>query len=437
MANCTLKTNSEGYQYYEIRVRRGRGLPTLSTTWYVPDGWSKRAIDRELEKVAAEFERKAKAGEIISRKEQKELAALAEAEAAKICTFQQYAEKVYLPALKITASKHTIDNFERNLKNHIYPRLGQMKITDITTADITALLLAEQSSGNMAAPKKAQNRKNTKTQKKETDQNTGLKISSVTKLYCILRLIFKKAYLEDMISKNPMDKVIKPKATKAEGKEAKNVEFYTEEELIRIMDLIEQEPLQWRTYIRLLIDTGCRRGEACGLRWCDVDFEDNCVVFAPTLAYTPEAGIYLDTPKNGKARKVYIDPEITELLKKLKKSQKVTTFDKKGYVFTQSEDSSLPMHPDTPTRYFKNFGDRYHMNRFHPHKLRHSFVSIALTNGADPVSVSQKVGHSDVAVTLRVYSHASDNSQKRANDIFRSALMKSRSKDDPKTYTGN
>ena len=97
MANCTLKTNSEGYQYYEIRVRRGRGLPTLSTTWYVPDGWSKRAIDRELEKIAAEFERKAKAGEIISRKEQKELAALAEAEAAKICTFQQYAEKS-LPA---------------------------------------------------------------------------------------------------------------------------------------------------------------------------------------------------------------------------------------------------------------------------------------------------------------------------------------------------
>ena len=190
------------------------------------------------------------------------------------------------------------------------------------------------------------------------------------------------------------------------------------------MDLIEQEPLQWRTYIRLLIDTGCRRGEACGIRWCDVDFDENCITFAHTLSYTPEEGIYLDTPKNGKSRKVYIDPQITELLKELKKAKKVKKLDNTGFVFTQSPDSPLPIHPDSPTRYFKKFGERNSLEKFHPHKLRHSFVSVALTNGADPVSVSQKVGHSDVAVTLRVYSHASAESQKRANDLFRSALVR-------------
>ncbi len=427
MASCALKTNKEGQRYYEIRVRRGKGLPTLSTVWYVPDGWSKRTIDRELAKVSAEFEQKAKNGEIISRKEQKEQISLAAAEAAKIRTFKQYAEQVYMPALKVTAAKHTIDNFERNLELHIYPRIGEMKITEITTADITALLLAEQASGKIKAkPATSKSRKHKKpaTQKQSSEQSKALSISSVTKLYCILNLIFKKAYLEETIMKNPMDKVTKPKATKAEGKKEESVEFYTADELVRIMDLIEQEPLQWRTYIRLLIDTGCRRGEACGIRWCDVDFDENCITFAHTLSYTSEEGIYLDTPKNRKSRKVYIDPQITELLKELKKAKKVKKLDNTGFVFTQSPESPLPMHPDSPTRYFKKFGDRNSLEKFHPHKLRHSFVSVALTSGADPVSVSQKVGHSDVAVTLRVYSHASAESQKRANDLFRSALIK-------------
>ncbi|MBP5461774.1 MAG: tyrosine-type recombinase/integrase, partial [Lachnospiraceae bacterium] len=58
----------------------------------------------------------------------------------------------------------------------------------------------------------------------------------------------------------------------------------------------------------------------------------------------------------------------------------------------------------------------------HPHKLRHSFASIAITGGADIASVSEILGHSDKAVTLRVYSHANEESKKRASEIFRSAL---------------
>ena len=62
----------------------------------------------------------------------------------------------------------------------------------------------------------------------------------------------------------------------------------------------------------------------------------------------------------------------------------------------------------------------------HPHKLRHSFASIAITNGADIASVSEKLGHSDKAVTLRMYTHADKESIKRAGDIFRAALNEKR-----------
>ena len=63
------KTTKAGRDYYEITVSRGRSLPRLFSRWYVPEGWSQRAIDRELAKVAAEFERQCKAGEVVSRRE--------------------------------------------------------------------------------------------------------------------------------------------------------------------------------------------------------------------------------------------------------------------------------------------------------------------------------------------------------------------------------
>ena len=70
----------------------------------------------------------------------------------------------------------------------------------------------------------------------------------------------------------------------------------------------------------------------------------------------------------------------------------------------------------------RDFAKRYNVPGLHPHKLRHSFASVAITNGADVASVSEKLGHADKSTTLRMYTHADAESVKRAGDIFRNAL---------------
>lgn len=80
------KTTKAGRDYYEITVSRGRSQSRLFSRWYVPEGWSQRAIDRELAKVAAEFERQCKAGEVVSRREKRQQEAQEAEEAAKIQT---------------------------------------------------------------------------------------------------------------------------------------------------------------------------------------------------------------------------------------------------------------------------------------------------------------------------------------------------------------
>ncbi len=86
------------------------------------------------------------------------------------------------------------------------------------------------------------------------------------------------------------------------------------------------------------------------------------------------------------------------------------------------------MHPQSPSWYMQKFSKKCGVPGLHPHKLRHTFASIAITNGADVASVSEKLGHSDKAVTLRMYTHASQESIKRASQIFRDALKKTNQK---------
>ena len=80
------------------------------------------------------------------------------------------------------------------------------------------------------------------------------------------------------------------------------------------------------------------------------------------------------------------------------------------------------MHPQSPTRYLKKLSRRYGIPDLHPHKLRHTFASVAITSGADIASVSEALGHSDKAVTLRMYTHADQESISRAAEVFRRAI---------------
>ena len=107
MASTRKLNTKDGVPFYEISVSRGRGIPRLTTRWYPPAGWSQKAIDRELVKVAVEFERKVKAGEVITRQEERIESYRKALEAAQIKTLKQYGETVFMPSLAIRCSENT------------------------------------------------------------------------------------------------------------------------------------------------------------------------------------------------------------------------------------------------------------------------------------------------------------------------------------------
>ena len=415
MAYIQEKETKKGEKYYKISVSRGYGKSPYSMRWYAPDGWSKRSIESELKKVAAKFEADCNSGLVKNREERKEEEERNQAEQLKIETVKQYGERVFMPSKKIQCAENTRAYYQEMLDRHIYPAFGKAKLPEITSAQISAFILEKQSS--------------------------NISFSTLKGVYNTFNQLLKMAYMNDLISVNPMDKVQRPRQPKTEI-QCSGIKAYTEKELLYIMDCLKNEPLKWQVFINLMIDTGCRRGELCGLKWDCISFNDFSIAIKNNLCYTAEKGVYNDTPKTGKERTVYISANSIKLLKmlqdqqeedlkrrkkRLEKDHKPLEFSKVSkseYVFTQ-KGYSEPMHPQAPNRYFKKFEEKYNIEDFHPHKLRHSFASVAITKGADVASVSEILGHSDKATTLRMYTHADAESMKKAFEIFQNALKTS------------
>lgn len=393
MASIKLNETKDGRRFFQICVSRGYGKAPYKTRWYWPDGWSKRTAEREAAKQAAAFELACKNGEVLNRAQEREKAAQEAAEAAKLKTVQQYADGVFMPTKEASFSENTRSSYRMFLDKHILPILGSALLTEVTPAMITKLLIDFQKAGYAHA--------------------------TAIKLYNILNGVFEMAFLDDSIPMNPMLKVKRPAPRKGEQPREENDKALTAKELAQVLSCVEREPLKWRAYINLAADSGARRGELCGLWWSDIDWRSGTATIRRNLQYTATAGIYETSPKNGKSRIVDIGPETLSLLRQFRTEQAAICFSK--YVFTQ-DGTAEPMHPQSPTRYFKKFGERYGIKDFHPHKLRHSSASIAITSGADIVSVSERLGHSDTAVTLRMYAHANEESIRRAGQIVRDAL---------------
>ena len=179
MPSTRKKTTKAGAIFYEIRVSRGRNKTYLTRRWYPPEGWSQKAIDRELARIAAEFERQVQAGEIISRAEKRQQEAQEAARTAQILTLRKYAERVFMPTITVTSTETTRTSYQGNLDKWILPALGDTKLPEITSAQLTALLV------DMQKQRKAH--------------------STTIKVYTILDSLFKMAYLSDVIDRNPME----------------------------------------------------------------------------------------------------------------------------------------------------------------------------------------------------------------------------------------
>ena len=176
-----------------------------------------------------------------------------------------------------------------------------------------------------------------------------------------------------------------------------------------------------------LATTGCRRGEALGLRWRDVDLAQGLVSIRQTLAVIEHEVVVRPFTKSGRARVVQLDRGTVALLRFRRpltlrsRLERGEPADEDDLVFARLD--GHPLHPEHVSRAFERAVRRLGFPIIRLHDLRHTWATLALAAGVDVKVVSERLGHASTTITWDIYQHvtpsmASDAAQVVADLIF-------------------
>ena len=249
----------------------------------------------------------------------------------------------------------------------------------------------------------------------------SLSAKTIKEYHQFISSVLSTAVKWELIFSNPCDRVTIPKVPRKEAK------YLDEEDTSRLLQLLEEEDLKHKTIIYLLIFSGMRRGELCGLEWSDVDFENNQIQIQRNSLYTPERGLYTDSCKTeSSVRKIHVPTFIIGMLEEYKTWQ-LNQGIKSERIFTQKNGS--PIFPDGITSWFRKFMRKSDLPYITLHSLRHTSATLLIAGGADIQTVSSRLGHSKTSTTLDVYSHTIKSADELASQTLEAMLGKPTSGD--------
>ena len=234
----------------------------------------------------------------------------------------------------------------------------------------------------------------------KTKNGKTLSPKTIRHHYSTLNLIFSYAEEKGYTSINPVKSVKAPKIVR------KSVDALTKEQVAAFKNEIDKLPLMQRTIYSLLLTTGIRRGECYGLKWEDIDLENQVIKIERSVTYTNGYGIKVGLPKTDTGiRYVPVTKHTTSLLWEYKAYRNTFKAVKQDmFVFPSDSSPYEPHNPSYITKHMKKFMKRAGLPDMSPQDLRHTCASLLLQSGADVKSVQDILGHSDAATTLNYYA---------------------------------
>jgi integrase len=307
-------------------------------------------------------------------------------------TLRAFVEAEWLPVLRTQVRASTYSSYERNLRLHVLPALGDRQLQALKSTELTALYAKLLLDGRADAHAKGK----------------GLSVRSVRYVHTILRACLQHAVDGDVLPRNPADKA-KPPVQSAAGNRHETIHAWTGPELSAFLTRTthQRHHVAWH----LLAMTGMRRGEVLGLAWDLVDLDAGTVSVRRTLVDVLAGGVPVwSDPKTDRGRRlISLDAGTVAKLRAHRKAQAEERlligagYRDLGLVFAMPD--GRPVHPERFSREFAQTVTRSGLPVIRLHDLRHTWATLALQSGIHPKVVQERLGHSNISITLDIYSH--------------------------------
>lgn len=279
------------------------------------------------------------------------------------------------------------------VKDHIVPTLGRKLVDRVTRKEVQRLIRLK--SEQVVQPRSKDG--------KPTSTKT-LSQSTLRNIRAVLHSAYAEAVRDGLAPSNPADHVALPRAPQAE------TQFLNPAEAALLLKAAE--PTEFGPLVSFLLATGCRIGEATGLRWQDVDLDRGYAHVRGQLQRQGGRLVYVPGTKTNKGRVLPLAPRVVTMLQGMR---------------------LLGAEPDPDGVIFLNvYGRRFDRKyvgtgikalcrqagipEVSPHKLRHTYATTALAGTGDLHGVQKMLGHSQVSLTANLYGHATAESLRPVSD---------------------
>jgi integrase len=276
----------------------------------------------------------------------------------------------------------TYDKYETHVRLYLVPMLGSKRLESLAVADVRRLLTQLENKTTAATAKES---------------------------HRVLRTALSAACREELIARNVAGLVEPPRASSRE------LSPWTLDETLGFLAASRKDPL-YAAFV-LAIAMGLRRGELVGLRWSDVDL-DKRVLYVRQQTQRRRGVLYDDDTKNRRNRALplpamCIAPLRWHRMRQVAAKQRAgESWDGGGYVFATR--NGRPVEPRNVYRSFTRVAQSAGLRVIRLHDARHGCATLLTAAGVAPRVVMEILGHSQISITMDVYTHVVQDTQREA-----------------------
>ena len=300
----------------------------------------------------------------------------------------------WFDAHKLSVRPNTSALYWQMLDNHIIPSLGKMKLKDIRPDHIQNFYTLKMKAGTSKAV-------------------IGI-------IHSVLHLAFEQAMKWGLIGRNPVDAVIKPKR---KSKEIKTLDENQTRALLSTVVNTRYQALFW-----MAITTGLRKGELLGLKWSDLDWRKKQIQVQRQIQRIQKEGLVFCELKSKSGKRIVVLSD--EMINKLQQHLDLQDMGK-SFAGDQWQENDLifPSNNGTPMDghhildKFKKLLKQAELPDMRFHDLRHTAATLMLKQGVHPKIVQERLGHSNITMTLNTYSHVLPSMQEEMANKLDELLM--------------
>ncbi|MBZ4320339.1 tyrosine-type recombinase/integrase [Streptomyces huiliensis] len=276
----------------------------------------------------------------------------------------------------------TYDKYETHVRLYLVPMLGTKRLEALGVADVRRFLVRLEREATAATAKEA---------------------------HRVLRSALTSACREELITRNVGTLVEPPRTASRE------LSPWTLDETLDFLAAARKDPL-YAAFV-LAIAMGLRRGEIVGLRWADLDL-DGRVLHVRQQTQRRRGVLYDDDPKSRRRRAIPLPAMCIAPLRWQRMRQAAARaragekWQESGYVFTTA--TGRPVEPRNVYRSFTRVARAAGLRVIRLHDARHGCATLLTAAGVAPRVVMEILGHSQISITMDVYTHVVQDTQREA-----------------------